>query len=523
MSRSYTLSPKKKRKKSEPKFRDAQNAQSAQDYANNLFDSFQKRQEQTLSSSIKQAPKSIAATAQAMETADQTSRLNRMGFLEQFGQRAREAAFKANPELRGSLDRYNTGTNEAASALGEAANEPNALLSSLTAEAANRQGNVANMLGRSELLSSMNQDAALNRPSLVANTLQRSSLLDSLNQNAALNRPSAIDLNDSELLSVLNENAMGAGPSAISQALQQSALDELALGGRLSADEARMVDQRSRSAFADRGLVRSNPAIVAEVMNRDAAQRGRLNERRGFAAGVNQQLMGELAQNRDFAGNVEQMNRAAAGQRASLTLQELAQNRDFAANVEQLNGADAARRAGLLLQELAQNRDFASNVEQLNRSDVGQRAGLTLQELAQNRDFATNVEQLNRAAAAQRAGFQTQRAGLLSNAVTLNAAIDPAQSILNGPTNGANAAGTGLSLLNMSQGTPTMLTNFQDQAMGAFMNRDESRYNAALNAATANDAASKQLAGAKSAGQSSMIGSGIGAAGMIGAAGIIVF
>ena len=493
MSRSYTLSPKKK-KKSAPKYKDAKNAQSAQDYANSLFDSFQKRQEQTLSSAIKQAPKSIAATAQAMETADAATRANRIGFLEQFGQRAREAAFKANPELRGSLDRYNTGTNEAASALGEAANEPNALLSSLTAEAANRQGNVANMLGRSELLSSMNQDAALNRPSLVANTLQRSSLLDSLNQNAALNRPSAIDLNDSELLSVLNENAMGAGPSAISQALQQSALDELALGGRLSADEARMVDQRSRSAFADRGLVRSNPAIVAEVMNRDAAQRGRLNERRGFAAGVNQQLMGELAQNRDFA-----------------------------ANVEQLNGADAARRAGLLLQELAQNRDFASNVEQLNRSDVGQRAGLTLQELAQNRDFATNVEQLNRAAAAQRAGFQTQRAGLLSNAVTLNAAIDPAQSILNGPTNGANAAGTGLSLLNMSQGTPTMLTNFQDQAMGAFMNRDESRYNAALNAATANDAASKQLAGAKSAGQSSMIGSGIGAAGMIGAAGIIVF
>ena len=283
-----------------------------------------------------------------------------------------------------------------------------------------------------------------------------------------------------------------------------------------------MVDQRSRSAFADRGLVRSNPAIVAEVMNRDAAQRGRLNERRGFAAGVNQQLMGEQAQNRDFAANVEQMNRAAAGQRASLTLQELAQNRDFAANVEQLNGADAARRAGLLLQELAQNRDFASNVEQLNRSDVGQRAGLTLQELAQNRDFATNVEQLNRAAAAQRAGFQTQRAGLLSNAVTVNQAIDPAREILNGPTNGANAAGTGLSLMNMSQGTPTMLTGLQDQAMGTFLNRDESRYNAALNAATANDAASKQLAGAKSAGKSSMIGSGIGTAGMIGGA-LIIF
>ena len=46
---------------------------------------------------------------------------------------------------------------------------------------------------------------------------------------------------------------------------------------------------------------------------------------------------------------------------------------------------------------------------------------------------------------------------------------------------------------------------------------------AGIKAIAANDAASKQLAGAKSAGQSSMIGSGIGAAGMIGAAGLIVF
>ena len=348
MSRQYTLSPKKK-KKSAPKYRDAKNAQSAQDYANNLFDSFQQRQEQSMGAMLKQVPKSIAATSQAMETADAATRSNRIGFLEQFGQRARDAAFKANPELRASLDRYNAG-------IADAAKGPSALLSSL------------------------------------------------------------------------NEDALGAGPSSISRALEQSALDELALGGQLSADEARMVDQRSRSAFADRGLVRSNPAIVAEVMNRDAAQRGRMNERRGFAAGVNQQL----------------------------------------------------------LSELAQNRDFSTNVEQLNRADTA------------------------------------QRTGLLSNAVTVNQAIDPAQAILNGPTNGANAAGTGLSLLNMSQSTPTMLTGLQDQAMGAFMNRDESRYNAALNAATANDAASKQLAGAKSAGKSSMIGSGIGAAGMIGGA-LIVF
>jgi hypothetical protein len=524
MSRQYTLSPKKKKRKSAPSYKDSGNQQSAQDYANSLLDSFQKRQDQSFASMLKQTPKAIASTAAAMDKADAASRSNRIGFLEEFGQRARAAAFKANPELQGSLDRYNSGTNEAASALGEAANAPNALLSSLTAEAANRQGNVANMLGRSDLLSELNREASLNRPSAVGNTLADSELLSVLNKNAMSAGPSVIGntLADSQLLSSLNTNAMGAGPSAISQALQQSALDELALGGRLSADEARNVEQASRAAFSARGLARSNPAIVAEVMNRDAAQRARLGERRGFASGVNQQLLGEQAQNRDFASNVEQMNRAAAGQRASLTLQELAQNRDFASNVEQMNRAAAGQRASLTLQELAQNRDFASNVEQLNRSDVAQRAGLTLQELAQNRDFATNVEQLNRAAAAQRAGFQTNRAGLLSNAVTLNQAIDPAQQILAGPTNAGGATQGGLNLLNMSQSTPTMLTGLQDQAYGAFLNRDESRYNAALNAATAQDAARQQAGAARSAGQSAMTGSLIGAGGAI-AGGLIIF
>ncbi len=348
MSRSYTLSPKKK-KKSAPSYKDSRNQQSAQDYANSLLDSFQKRQDQSFSSMLAQTPKAIDATAAAMERADRTSRTNRIGFLEEFGQRARAAAFKANPELRTALDRYNQGA-------ADAAKGPSALLSSL------------------------------------------------------------------------NEDALAAGPSAISQALQQSALDELSLGGKLSADEARNVDQASRAAFADRGLVRSNPAIVAEVMNRDAAQRARLNERRGFAAGVNQQLLGEQAQNRDFMGNVEQLNRA----------------------------------------------------------DVG------------------------------------QRAGLLSNAVTINQAIDPAQQILAGPTNAGGATQGGLNLLNMSQSTPTMLTGLQDQAYGAFLNRDESRYNAALNAATAQDAARQQAGAARSAGRSAMIGSGIGAAGAI-AGGLIVF
>jgi hypothetical protein len=63
-------------------------------------------------------------------------------------------------------------------------------------------------------------------------------------------------------------------------------LSELDLGGALSPDELRSVIQGSRAAFADRGIYDSNPAIVSEVLNRGAAERGRLNERRQFGMNV---------------------------------------------------------------------------------------------------------------------------------------------------------------------------------------------------------------------------------------------
>ena len=229
----------------------------------------------------------------------------------------------------------------------------------------------------------------------------------------------------SALLGKLNTDAMAAGPSAISLALEQSALDELKLGGSLSADEQRTVDQGSRAAFNDRGMVRSNPAIVSEVLNRDAAGRARLNERRAYASGVNGQLLGELGQNRDFGANVEQLNNA--------------------------------------------------------------------------------------------------HSGVLANSVGVNASVDPATAILGAPTNSGAAMNAAANSIQSANQSAALGMAYQDQAFGAFMNRDESQRIANLNAQTAQQTAATSAGAAKAAGKSSQTGAMIGAGGAVLAAGLIIF
>ena len=78
-------------------------------------------------------------------------------------------------------------------------------------------------------------------------------------------------------------------PSALSGALNKSALDGLSLGGSLSAEESRDATQAAREAYSSRGLATGTPAAVAEVLNRDAFSRQRLQERQNFALGVEDQ------------------------------------------------------------------------------------------------------------------------------------------------------------------------------------------------------------------------------------------
>lgn len=83
-------------------------------------------------------------------------------------------------------------------------------------------------------------------------------------------------------------------PSALSGALNQSALSGLSLGGSLSDEEQRMATQGAREAYSARGLVAGRPAATAEVLNRDAYSRQRLQERQNFGLQVeDQNIKGE--------------------------------------------------------------------------------------------------------------------------------------------------------------------------------------------------------------------------------------
>lgn len=87
--------------------------------------------------------------------------------------------------------------------------------------------------------------------------------------------------------------ATGLTPELTSE-LDRQALDQLRLGGALSAEEERAVQQASRGAATARGMAYGLPAAVQEVMDRQSFADARLRERQNFAAsreGANRQFV----------------------------------------------------------------------------------------------------------------------------------------------------------------------------------------------------------------------------------------
>lgn len=100
------------------------------------------------------------------------------------------------------------------------------------------------------------------------------------------------------------------GPSAIEKRLVQQAGDDLALGGELSDDELRNVQQGSRAAASARGLSTGSTSALAEVLSRDGAVRQRLRERQGFASGVDAQVQSRKASDASITANIGQAQMA---------------------------------------------------------------------------------------------------------------------------------------------------------------------------------------------------------------------
>lgn len=89
----------------------------------------------------------------------------------------------------------------------------------------------------------------------------------------------------------------------ITELLDSQALDDLKLGGSLSPEEERGVQQSSRAAFSARGMALGKPSAIAEVLNRTSASQARKQQRQGFAAS-------REAGNRQFTQSATQINDA---------------------------------------------------------------------------------------------------------------------------------------------------------------------------------------------------------------------
>lgn len=74
----------------------------------------------------------------------------------------------------------------------------------------------------------------------------------------------------------------------LTQQLQQQASQQLALGGKLSAQEAQDVDQQSMAAYSARGMLNSGASVGAQLLNRDQYSQQRMQQQQQFATGVSQ-------------------------------------------------------------------------------------------------------------------------------------------------------------------------------------------------------------------------------------------
>lgn len=237
-------------------------------------------------------------------------------------------------------------------------------------------------------------------------------------------------------LASATQRMLTGGPSDIQQSLEQQARSDLALGGSLSGEQVRNSQQAAREAGAARGLINSNSTVAAEILNRDAASSARLNERRGFAAAVDQKGFGERQQGfanalgvsnafqnygaqslqaqqanlgAQLTGNAQNLqasmaNQGARAQSNALNFQGQVANQGARAqsNALGLQGQLANASNSLAAQQANQGRDLTLNNQRFQTAQANQNAALT------NNQLGLGYSQLNNNAFQSNADRQQQ-------------------------------------------------------------------------------------------------------------------
>jgi hypothetical protein len=273
----------------------------------------------------------------------------------------------------------------------------------------------------------------------------------------------------------------------LTQQLSDTAQQQLSLGGQVSQQGLQDAAQAARAAYSARGMLGSTGSIAAEVLNRDAVQQARLQQREQFAAGVQPLVAGQIQQRTANAMGLSQAD-----------IQATQQNQQLAGGLYQtatgLGQTGAQVQQGLQGQIAANLGTAMQQQAGLTQAAIGtQQAGTQMQAGLQG----SILDQLYRQ---QQAG-----AGALSN--VYGAQQGAMGGVLGAPPGGVQlAAGIGGGVPGYGTGSPNL---FQGSGLLQLVNQNQM---AQMNATAA---ANQMNAQSKGAASGAMIGAGASIAGAL--------
>jgi hypothetical protein len=250
-------------------------------------------------------------------------------------------------------------------------------------------------------------------------------------------------LESSALLQGLNTQALGQGYSPLMQQLAATAEQEVALGGRISEQEARNAREGLRTAQVARGIYEGNGAMADEILNLDAVQRQRLNERMAMGLSVQGAQEQALQGMRSFGLGVEGANQAMgqlntqrgmANQATDLQAQTVNAGNQLTAGMA---NQDAALRAALANQDVALRTGLANQSTDLQAQSLN--ANNRLQAGLANQSAGLQAQTVNAGNQLQ-AGLANQDAALRADLANQGADISVAQMGLSAAQSNQDAA-----------------------------------------------------------------------------------
>lgn len=232
------------------------------------------------------------------------------------------------------------------------------------------------------------------------------------------------------LLNSLMARGQGGGQDHLLQQEGQSVGDQLALGGQLSPDQLRAVQQSSRAGFAARGLDATNASIVDEALQTQSAQQAMYQQRLANASNVEGQSQSSAnIQNQLGLGASSQalgygqlgLNAQQSNQSANLAGQQSNQNAALnlgalGVQAQQYNQAANLQAQQLSLQAQLANQNFGLGSFQANSGASYNAAGLNQQAQIAQAQAAAQAAGLFQSGQGQ--NLQAQQLGLSSNLST---------------------------------------------------------------------------------------------------------